>query len=174
MRDGFENVTRIVQIEFLHALAGHALDHGDEEKALELAEEAGDVVDAGRWTMQYHLPLLARNAAVLHRAGESDRARGQIDAAFASFEEDPEAIVNMFRGGALRPIAESYHAMGLRDQALVVYARAAEEGVVNLNSRPRAIDLSETCLSLAVEGIRPTEALHARLVEIHDALGDPW
>jgi tetratricopeptide (TPR) repeat protein len=174
VRSGWSSVPTDVRIDLLGRLAESAIGHGDRSKALGLVDEAQALIDGAHWTMQHRLPLVARNAALRFRAGQEDRARGQVDAALAAFEADPEAIVNMFRGEALRPLAEAYHAMGLTPMAHAVYTRVLEEAVVNRNSRPRAIDLSETCLSLALHAIEPTDALAARLREIAGALGDPW
>jgi hypothetical protein len=80
----------------------------------------------------------------------------------------------MFRAGALRPLAEAYHALGDRDAALSVYKLAVEEGALNPNARPRAMDLSATCLSLAQSACEPDAELRERLAEMRAGLGSPW
>ena len=64
--------------------------------------------------------------------------------------------------------------MGDTATALSAYKRAVEEGVENPNSRPRAEDLSATCLSMAVHGVEPDAVLWTRIRQINDGLGDPW
>ncbi len=58
--------------------------------------------------------------------------------------------------------------------ALMVYKRAVEEGVENPNSRPRAEDLSATCLSMALHMVEPDAELKNRIRQISEGLGDPW
>ena len=89
-------------------------------------------------------------------------------------KDEPCAIVNIYRAQCLRSIAEAWHALGDQPRALAAYARAAEAGVENPNSRPRADDLAATCCSLATNNCEPDTALWKRLEAIRDGLGDPW
>ena len=49
-----------------------------------------------------------------------------------------------------------------------------EAGVENVNSRPRAVDLTATCLSLIRTGVQPDPTLSTRLRQVCDGLGHPW
>jgi len=82
--------------------------------------------------------------------------------------------VNIYRAGALRPLAEAYQSMGDTAAALTVFKKAVEEGVENPNSRPRVEDLSATCRSMALSGVEPDADLWARLREVFTGLGQPW
>ena len=68
----------------------------------------------------------------------------------------------------------TWAAMGRVDEARRVYRLAVDEGVVNPNSRPRADDLSATCLSMARADVEPDAEFLARLREVRENLGDPW
>lgn len=82
--------------------------------------------------------------------------------------------MDIYRAGALRPVAEAYQSMGDATGALATSKRVVEEGVANPNSRPRADDVCATCVSMAVHGIGPDAELLARLEQIINELGTPW
>jgi tetratricopeptide (TPR) repeat protein len=155
-------------------LAGHAIAHQDSPKALTILDETQLMLDGVKWDAEFHVPLVAKLAATRFRAGDRERARSQADAALAAYEEGRAGIVNMYRAGVLRPLAEAYKEMGDVAKAREVYAKAFEEGVLNPNSRPRAEDLVATATSMAVRGVEPDAALGARMKEIRSKLGDPW
>ena len=110
-----------------------------------------------------------------HRAGERDRsARETSTRLLAAYAYEREQIVDIYRAGALRAIAEAYQAMGDPPARSTSTARAVEEGVANPNSRPRAEDLVATCLSMAREPDRARRrALQARMREIRGWSGRP-
>ncbi len=174
IKASWKPVPVMVRLELLIALAGFALDHGDQVKALDLVKDAQLVMDGSRWAPEDRIPLMARLAALRHRAGDKDKARSEADAALAMFAAERKNIVDIYRAGALRPLAEAYQSMGDTAAALAVYKGAVEEGVHNPNSRPRAEDLSATCCSMALHWVEPDGSLWARLEEIHSRLGDPW
>ena len=174
IRGSLAKVPRQVGVDLLARLAGVALDHGDRQRALELAGEARALVDGATWLPEDHLPMLARLAALRSRAGEEEEARRALDAALATFEARREGIVDIDRAATLRPLAEAYLAVGDVQGARKVYTRAVEEGMQNPNSRPRAEDLSATCLSMALHGFEPDPRLRARLHQVRAALREPW
>ncbi|MCA9285208.1 MAG: hypothetical protein KDA22_08350 [Phycisphaerales bacterium] len=174
IKSAWTKVPVMVRIDVLAALANAALEHRDQSAAHALAVEMGAMVDDHRWTAEYEVPLRARVAGLMARAGDPEEARRRNEAALAAFDAGRQTIADVFRAEALRPVAEAYWAMGDQSGALAVYRRVVEAGVENPNSRPRAIDLSATCCSLAVQGIEPDEALWERLRQIADGLGDPW
>lgn len=163
-----------IRIELLMDLAGAALQADDRPKALELVNEAGAIMDGSRWMAEHRVPLAARLAGLRGRAGDIEGARRDAAAALALFDAGRQTIPNFARAGALRPVAEAYQAMGDPESALAVYRRAIEEGATNENARPRGLDLSATCGSMAIAAVEPDPALWARIREIHDRLGAPW
>jgi hypothetical protein len=68
-------------------------------------------------------------------------------------------------------VAEAYQALGHTEAALMVYKRAAIEGALNPNVRPRAEDLASTCCSMAESGAEPDGGLWEKLAEIQAGLG---
>ncbi len=163
-----------VRVEALCALVLTALDHKDQAKALELVTKAQQLVDGAKWTAESGIPLRARLAGFRHRAGDSERARSDLDNALALYEAQRGEIVDIYRAGVLRPLAESYQLMGDGAAALKLYKRALEEGSLNPNSRPRAEDLSATCCSMAICAVEPDAELRARILHVLGGLGDPW
>ena len=162
-----------VGIGLLMELAGFALDHEDRTRALELVDQAELVLGSIRWRARDRIPFQAGLAVLRHRAGD-DGARERLDAALADYEREREGIVDIYRAGVLRSLAEAYASTGNAATAHALYAQAVEAGVQNPNSRPRAEDLSATCSSMARFAVEPDAALLARIFEIRDGLGDPW
>ena len=162
------------RVELLTELAGFALDHTDQAKALELVNEAQLFMDSAQWRPEHRIPMVSELVKLRFRAGDMQKARTDADALLALFDSQRDKIVNIYRAGALRPLAEAYQSMGDTATALTVYKRAVEEGVANPNSRPRAEDLSATCLSMALHGVEPDAELWTRIRQINKGLEDPW
>ena len=162
------------RVELLTELAGFALDHADQAKALELVNEAQLFMDGAQWRPEHRIPMISELVKLRFRAGDGQKARTDADALLALFDSQRDKIVNIYRAGALRPLAEAYQSMGETAAALAVYKLAVEEGVENPNSRPRAEDLSATCCSMALHSIKPDAELWTRILQIKEGLGDPW
>ena len=101
-------------------------------------------------------------------------ARSDLDAAASLYDADRDRIVDIRRAGVLRGLAEGYADARDPKAALALYRRAAGEGMVNPNARPRAEDLAATCCSMAVHAVEPDDALRAYLRQIRSGLGNPW
>lgn len=172
IREGWGLLPLRVRIDLLATLASTRLDHGAE--ALSIVAEIRALVDGAQWRPEDRLPLASQVALLRFRGGEQQPARRELDQLLASYEQQRASIVDIYRAGALRPLAEAYASMGDPDAARRVYAFALEEGALNPNSRPRADDLVATCLSMAKKGIEPGAAITRRLAELEAALGDPW
>jgi hypothetical protein len=167
-------VAREKRLELMMGLANAALEHDDSGAARGILDSAYGVLEDAAWNAESKIPLMARLAELRFRAGEEVAARELANCASQLFLGQYETIIDMYRGAVLRPLAEAFEALGDRASALTTYALAVEEGVKNPNSRPRSIDLAETCCSLALRGVEPDEALWLRLREIQAGLGDPW
>ncbi len=163
-----------MRVELLAEMAGYALDHTDQAKAIELINEARNLIDGAQWPPEHRISLISKLVTLRFSAGDRQMAGADADAMLALFDSQRNTIVNIDRAGALRPLAEAYQSMGDTTTALAVYKRAVEEGVENPNSRPRAEDLSATCLSMALHKAEPDNELWARIRQINEGLGDPW
>jgi tetratricopeptide (TPR) repeat protein len=165
-----------IQIRFdtVMKLADAALAHEDAPTALVLAGETRTMVDAVDFAPEDRIPLVARLADLLRRAGDAAGAKTELAGALALYDKNAEQIVDIYRAQALRPLAEQYQKLGDTKQALELYGRAIEAGVQNPNSRPRADDLQAVCCSLARVDVDPGAALLKRLHEIRAGLRDPW
>jgi len=174
IRTSWEKLPLTIRIETMMGLADAAISNRDREKALALLEEALAMKDSAPWLIEDELEIDARLAALRHRAGDTERAKVEIDGALARFRSERDKIANYRRGHVLRPLAEAYETMGDAPTALSVYKLALEEGALNPNARPRAEDLVATCRSMARRGVAPDAELLARIKEIRDGLKDPW
>lgn len=174
MTGAVANFPVILRLRLLLDLADHAVDHGDQSGALELVNGAAVLLDEHSWPLENRVELGAEIAGLRYQAGDQQRARNDADALWADYQADGQKIVNIWRAGALRPLAEAYQVMGDTEMALAVYERALAEGVVNPNSRPRAEDLAATCVSMALNRVDPDETLWAKIRRIHEGLGNPW
>ncbi len=174
IRGATEKVPTTVRIEALAGLAEGALANGDHARALLATRDARTLLEGSRWSALTHLALAARLGALRFRAGEEEAGRAEVQAARARYARERASIVDIYRAGVLRPLAEACLALGDADAARALYAEAIEAGVANPNSRPRAEDLAATCCSMALHAFEPDEALWARLHEVGAALGEPW
>lgn len=174
IRETWGAMPAFVRIDLAAELADAAVKHGAKGIAMAWIAEAKRIFEGHHWPLEHRIPLMAQLAGLRHRAGGAREALEEADEAMALFEARGGEIVNIWRAGALRPLAEAFAAMGYAERALAVYRRAVEEGVANPNSRPRAEDLSATCASMAVAGIEPDAALWARILEIQGNLASPW
>lgn len=163
-----------MRIELLQELAGFALEHADQAKTLELVNEAQTLVDDSQWRPEHIIPIQSKISRLRYLAGDRQKAMENTDAMLALFHSQRDKIINIYRAGALRALAEAYMSMGDKEKALMVYKRAVEEGMENPNSRPRAEDLSAACLSMALNDAEPDDELWARIRRIKEGLGDPW
>ncbi len=162
-----------IRIQTLFQLAEAALEHGDLARASALVTDARSVLDSAPWLAEHYVPLLARVAALRFRAGEAATARKEAAEALAAFEQGRDTIVDIYRAGALRPLAEAYLTLGAKETASAIYGQALQEGVRNPNARPRANDLVATCVSMAIHGFAEPD-LTERIRAIRAGLGDPW
>ncbi|MCB9896920.1 MAG: hypothetical protein H6825_02835 [Planctomycetes bacterium] len=161
-----------IDLEF--QLARIALDHGDLPGAQKALADARAMVQGARWTAEDHVPLLARLGALRFLCGDREQGRVEVDAARVIYDDERKTIVDIFRAGALRPLAEAYLDLGDVDAAREIYSLALDEAVVNPNSRPRAEDLVEICLSMARRDFDPGAALLDHVHAVRGGLADPW
>ncbi len=162
------------RIELLSDMADSAVEHSDPNKALELINEAQLLLDGSKWRLEHRIKFMSKLGEKRFRAGDTEKARSDIDAAVALFDNQKSEIVNIYRAQALRSIGRTYQVMGDTRASLSIYKRAVEEGVENPNSRPRAEDLSATCCSMALYAVEPDAELWARIRQISGGLGQPW
>lgn len=167
-------VPMLVGVEARFDLASGALEAGDTESARTWLRGVRDLLRIAQWDTEVEVGVRARIGAFLQRAGDTEAARKEIGDALALFDRQHDKIVNIERAGALRHIAEAWQALGDTAAALRTYRRALDEGVVNPNSRPRALDLSATCRSMAVAGVEPDAETWERMRAIRAGLAAPW
>ena len=173
IKDSWRPMPLPVRIDLLARLTEFALGHSDQAKAMELAGEAQDIFEGANWPLEYGMQLSARLADLRFRAGDKDKAKQDADAAAARYKSGRAGIVDINRAGAIRPLAQAYQAMGDTAGAMAVYRQAIEDGAENPNSRPRAMDLSATCCSMALCGFEPDADLWSRIRQIQQGLGKP-
>ncbi len=163
-----------IRFELLLDLAGIALDHQDYAKAFELVNEAQLYIDTAKWSPEYKIKFESELIAKRFLSGDKSRARTDARALRSYYNFQRVKIVNIYRAGTLRPLAEVYHLMGDTGTALSLYKQTIAEGIENPNSRPRAEDLASTCLSMALHGAKPDNELWIRIGQIKNTLSNPW
>lgn len=174
IRRAWSKLPHMIRLDLLMEMIGSALDHDDPTKALSLVNDGQTLLDDERWLPEYVVPMRGRLAGLRHRAGDAAGARAEIARALREFDESLPRIADIYRAGALRPLAEACHAMGDDARTRMLYGRIVDAGLENPNSRPRAEDLSATCVSLALHAVEPDKELWARLRAIREGLHDPW
>ena len=106
--------------------------------------------------------------------GDKEGARERITIALERYLEVRGSVASVFRGRALRPIAEAYVKFGDALSADEAYRRALVEAVESPNARPRLEDLVQTVRSIATSGHTPSKALRRQLQTIGVDLLAGW
>lgn len=163
-----------MHVSGLVELARIAARHGDSEHGKRLLYEAREYLRGSELGHEYRLGVVPLMAVVHAETGEIEAAKAELAEGVQRYHADRETYRGTKRAETLRPFAEAYLAIGDRAQAAEIYEQVLEEGVENPNSRPRAHDVSETCISMAKQGFEPDRKLLLRIREIVDGLGDPW
>lgn len=163
-----------VRVGFLLERSAADVERAELPAALARLDEAARAIDSTRWSSDLLVPMLARIAAARHHAGDTARARLDLDAALVRFHAERTRINDIDRCDALLPVAEAYAELRDPAAALVVYRLAAEAAVENPNSRPRADDLVPLCLSLARHDVAPDAPFLALIRSHFQQMGDPW
>ena len=163
-----------VHIDLMIQMAEGALEHQDAAGAVALADEARTRLGGVDLAAEPYIAFRAQLAKVLARAEAAPQAIDGLDAAMAIYEAERSRLVDMFRAGVLRPVAEAYLVAGATERAEEIYLLALEEGALNPNSRPRALDLTETLASMVRFGFVPTAQLSSKIEEVSAGLGEPW
>lgn len=174
VRHAYDKLPAQIRIELLMDLCDTALRRQDRAKAVALVEHAQRLLDGARWIPEHQVPLTAKLSGLRFDAGDEIGAREHLVRATGLFDAARDKIVDVYRAGPLRSLAESWATIGDANTARALYARAIEEGVQNPNSRPRAEDLSATVISMALHDVEPGPDLSARCRRIRDGLGAPW
>ncbi|MBZ0258034.1 hypothetical protein K8I31_18360 [bacterium] len=163
-----------IRIDVLIQLAEVSIRHSENQKALQFADEAQSFLDQYQWKLEHEIPLIARVIELRFKAGDQKAAESLSKESLNLFINNKHEIVNIWRAGALRPLAQAFKTIGDEKSSLSVYKLAIDEGSVNPNSRPRAEDLTATCCSMAFNSIEPDEELWARINQIFKELDQPW
>ncbi|MBL8730359.1 MAG: hypothetical protein JNM25_18220 [Planctomycetes bacterium] len=158
----------------LMELARIAIKHDDKAAAKDLLAEARHFLSVSELTKEFRLGFTPLMAIVRFQAGDVGAAQGELEAGLEVYQNERETYRGTKRAKILRPFAEAYQVMGDTQRAGDLYELVVEEGMENPNSRPRAHDISETCLSMARHRFAPDQKLLARIREIVGGLGDPW
>jgi hypothetical protein len=174
IKSSWDKMPLLIRMYLLRELAKFALDHEDQDKALKLINEAQSLLDGNQWRPEHYIEQTSKLIDLRFRAGDIEKARSDADSMLALFNKERHRIVNIYRAGALRPLAEAYGSMNDKKTALFVYKKVVEEGITNPNSRPRAEDLSATCCSMALHAVQPDTELLTRIHQIRNRLGPPW
>ncbi len=174
MKSSWGPMPIFIRVELLQELAERSLNHNDDGQARKLIHEAEGFIAQHQWPLENYIPMTARLAALRARAGNKEQAFTDLESALAFYQENKKQIVNIYRADTLLPLAESFQALSNTAAALSVYQLAVEEGMENPNSRPRAEDLSATCVSMALYDVQPSNKFWGRIDEIYEGLSDPW
>lgn len=154
-------------------LADVAMDKEDSAKALAYLDEAQEVVDGSRWLTRHLLPVQAELAVMRFNAGAKSSGRGQLREALATYDGEWAEMVDIWRAGALRPVAEGFLEIGDREKAALLYTRVVADGNTNPNVKPRAEDFAATCCSMALHGFEPDQELWQRMRDVRASLVQP-
>ncbi len=174
IRDKWKAMPLEPRIEVLESLAAYDVAHNNLDHARAIADEVTVIVTGNRWNMEQSVAMHGRAADLLALSDQADKAHALLSEAMTLYGKLEPKIVSIYRGQALRPIAESYVKLGAEDAAVAIYQRALTEALVNPNSRPRAEDLVATCASIVESGLTPPRSLLRSVAQVRQNLGAPW
>ncbi|WP_428387971.1 hypothetical protein [Mucisphaera sp.] len=176
LRAAYQHMPGPETIDLLLSLSRVAIDHNDHDTASRLLDDAQQITEQAAWPTgtQYRYQFVSRIAQARHDIHQTSTAHQLLQQLIDQYNQDEEQIVNITRADAIRAIAEGYARLGEKDQARNLYLRALEQGFVNPNSRPRADDLIDTCLSMAAANVEPNDEIWQRVRDQHARLGPPW
>ena len=174
IKASYANFPINIKIELLMELADSCLSHENTTEALRFVNEAKSIMNSASWQSRFVIPIMAQLAKLSYLSGEKETALSELQKAIDLYQENLDKIVDIYKAGVLRPIAEASVVMDDKNFTLDIYKKAIEAGVENPNSRPRAEDLSATCCSMAQNRFEPDQELLNRIKEIQGNLGDPW
>ena len=163
-----------IRINLLTTLAQSAFDHNDPAHAKNLLLPARDLFSTNKWTLEDLIPLKVTLATQLFKLGEKDKSLKDISDCLALFDSDKSQILSSKRATTLIQIAEAYVEMGEGAQAMAIYKKAIAQGDENPNGRPRALDLSSACRSIALHPIKPDDELITQIKRSLNSLKAPW
>ena len=155
-------------------LADVLFAHGYKELATLQVDRASELFRATVFLPEDTAPLGVVVAKARIRMGDANAGRAELRRLRSEYEARAETIVNLRRAASWRALAEGYQLLGDTDDARHCYAAALDAGAINPNARPRAEDLSATCVSMAVSGFMPPTELLLRIEHIRAGLADPW
>jgi tetratricopeptide (TPR) repeat protein len=168
----WHDVPTFVRLNHALRLVNIALAHDNSDHALQLLADAREIFDSANWEIQNQLVYQARMARLQHAAGEQSEATETLKSLMSKFQNNKTQVRAFERASILRPIAEALAKIGETGSAVTTYQMALKEGAINPNLRPKADDLSKTCISMAVHGIQPREAMWQQIDTTLDELRD--
>ena len=174
VRKVWNRIPGLERMRLARSLAEVCLDQNDLPGAQSMLDDIRVLMDGMRWEARYQVPAQAYLATLRAKAGQKEVAAAEFDGALELYQTRREEIVNIYRAETITPVAQGLFELGQSEAAAKVYAQAIEEAVINPNSRPRAIDMTEILCSMAKVGFVPSPDLQKRIDEIQKGLGDPW
>lgn len=163
-----------VRIAIVTSLAEISIESKDPSRARGHIEQIQAWLNSTEWSAEDAIPYITHTAGLWYQADDEAQAREAVKTAVALYDTKIETILKTNRAAVLRTVAEAYIKMQDKTAALAMYKRVISEGADNPNGRPRAADLSATCLSMALLGVKPDAQLWDQMRAIETALGDPW
>lgn len=170
----WKQVPLVPRIELLDLFARGDVENGAPALAVAKIDRIEEMVRTNKVLLEDQVALRARVALLRGLAGQGEAGVAMADEALAKYDEVRESINSIWRGRALRPLAEAYASLGQRMIASDLYERALAEAVVNPNSRPRVEDLVKISISITRSGIEPTRSLEQGLERVARGVGEPW
>lgn len=174
LSSAFPGLPLDLQVRYHVQLAEALYSGGYKELAKAEVERASALFKATVFLAEDTAPLGAVIAKARFRMGDTDSARSELRRLRAAYNAQSELIVNLRRAASLRALAEGFLLIGDTDVATECYKAALDAGAINPNARPRAEDLSATCVSMAMSGFQPSPEVMLRIDNLRAGLVDPW
>jgi hypothetical protein len=107
-------------------------------------------------------------------AGDRAGAAEELRRLREQFDRRRGEIMSTRLARSLRAIGSAWAKAGDQIMARQSFRDALDAGLINPNGRPRAEDLTATCVAMAVAGVVPDPLTAQKIDAVRNQLGEPW
>jgi hypothetical protein len=163
-----------IRVHLMRELFETALAHGDIDNAHRLVAEIDGLSAAVSMESSYSIPFRAELAGLRARAGQTERARAELEELFAQYFRERLNWSDHKRADILLPLAVAFARSNEPAKAIAAYRHAVAEAGSNPNARARVEDLVAVSLSMAENRVDPDLELWNELEKLRAGLVSPW
>jgi hypothetical protein len=137
-------------------------------------KSAVDLFKAAELLPEDEAPIGAMVVEARIAAGDRAGAAEELRRLREQFDRRRGEIMSTRLARSLRAIGSAWAKAGDQIMARQSFRDALDAGLINPNGRPRAEDLTATCVAMAVAGVVPDPLTAQKIDAVRNQLGEPW